>query len=49
MQTDYLILSNGLARQKVLDPPLRPYWQFCGEITMGDGLLLCGQRCQYGG
>ena len=35
---------TGRPDRKSLDPPLRHYWQFRGEITMGDGLLLRGQR-----
>ena len=30
--------------KKVLDSSLRPYWQLRGEITVGDGLLMRGQR-----
>ena len=36
--------QTGRPDRKSLDPPLRPYWQFRGEITMGDGLLLRGHR-----
>ena len=35
---------TGWPDRKSLDPSLRHYWQFCGKITMGDVLLLRGQR-----
>ena len=30
--------------KKALDPSLRVYWQFHGEMTVGDGILMRGQR-----
>ena len=35
---------NGWPNKKDVDPALKPYWEAQGEITIGDGLLLRGNR-----
>ena len=36
--------QNGWPEYEKIDPSAKPYWDFQGEITIGDGLLLRGRR-----
>ena len=36
--------QNGWPEYEKIDRSVKPYWDFQGEITIGDGLLLCGGR-----
>ena len=38
------VLHRGLARQKPADYPLKPYWQYRGEITLLHNLLMKDSR-----
>ena len=35
---------SGWPDKRSVDPVIRPYWEARGELTMGEGLLLCGGR-----
>ena len=35
---------SGWPDECSVDPVIRPYWEARGELTMGEGLLLCGGR-----
>ena len=35
---------DGWPDKRAIDPRTKPYWEFRGELTVGDGLILCGTR-----